>query len=100
MPSGRSCPTAAPRPFHQRIIGNLYALIGRPAEQQGLAVAYFAPIGVIMPICDPVQPDFILIHSERAAIVKPERIQGVPDVIVEVLSPGNKSYDREVKRIA
>jgi Uma2 family endonuclease len=47
-----------------------------------------------------VQPDFVLILASRAAIIHDRRIRGVPDLIVEVLSPGRTSYDEEVKKAA
>ena len=50
-----------------------------------------------MPGCDPVQPDFVVVLASRASIIHDKRIWGVPDLIVEILSPGNMLYDREVK---
>src|SRR5438270_3098013 len=51
--------TTAPRSFHQWIIKQLVRYIAIPAEDQGLAFGFPAPVGVIMPGCDPVQPDFV-----------------------------------------
>jgi Uma2 family endonuclease len=89
--------STAPSSFHQWIIKHLYRFVGLPAEEQGLAYAYFAPIGVLMPGCEPVQPDFVIVLSKRASILHDRRIHGVPDLIIEVLSPGNPDYDQEVK---
>lgn len=86
--------------FHQWIIKRLVHLVGGPAEDQGLAYADFAPIGVLMPGCKPVQPDFVVVLAEHASIIQDKRIRGVPDLIVEVLSPGNSDYDEEVKLAA
>jgi Uma2 family endonuclease len=74
--------------------------VGVPAEQQGLAYAATAPIGVIMPGSDPVQPDFVMVLKERASIIRERRIYGVPDLIVEVISPGSAAYDLRVKLTA
>src|SRR5207248_4555165 len=89
--------TTAPSSFHQWIVNRLERHITIPAEDQGLAFAFPAPIGVIMPGCDPVQPDFVVVLASRAAIIRDRRIMGVPDVIVEILSPGNTAYDQQVK---
>jgi len=89
--------TTAPSNFHQWIIKYLVYSLGRPAEEQGLAEAAWSPIGVLMPGCDPVQPDFILIRKENMGIIRDGRIRGVPDLIVEVLSPGSRTYDEDVK---
>jgi Uma2 family endonuclease len=92
--------TTAPSFFHQWIIGQLWLFVGHPAQEQRLAYAVAAPIGVLMPGCDPVQPDFLLIRQERAAIIHDRRIYGPPDLIVEVLSPANQAQDTELKRRA
>jgi Uma2 family endonuclease len=57
-----------------------------------------APIGLLMPGCDPVQPDFLLVRQANAGIITDRRIRGVPDLIVEVLSPSNPEQDTEIKR--
>lgn len=60
-----------------------------------------APIGVIMPGAEPVQPDFPLIRVERREIIDEDgRIRGVPDLIAEVLSPSNPDLDTVTKRAA
>ncbi len=92
--------STAPSPLHQWIVQTLYDQIGFPAKQQRLGICYFSPIGVIMPGCDPVQPDFVFIKSEHKNIVKAKRLEGVPDLIVEILSPGNRAYDEQVKLLA
>lgn len=90
--------TKTPSPRHQGIVFMLIELLGVPARQQKIAWAYPAPLGVIMPGCDPVEPDFIMVKMENAAIIVPdERIYGVPDLLVEILSPSSKSYDEEIK---
>jgi Uma2 family endonuclease len=92
--------STAPSGFHQWIVKRLVARVGLPAEDAGIAFAYFAPFGVFMPGCDPVQPDFLLIRQERAHILSGGRAYGVPDLIAEVLSPSNPSHDVDVKRRA
>lgn len=89
--------TTAPSFFHQWIIQHLYRKLGIPAEDAGLAYVALAPIGVLMPGCDPVQPDFVVILKRNADIIRDRRIFGVPDLIVEVISPGSAAYDEGVK---
>lgn len=89
--------TSSPSYFHQYIIFNLTRLVGIPAFEQGLAHVAFAPIGVFMPGCDPVQPDFVVVKKERAEIIHDRRIYGIPDLIVEILSPSNRAYDETTK---
>jgi Uma2 family endonuclease len=92
--------TTAPSFFHQWIVQRLVRLVGIPSEDQGLAYFVTAPIGVLMPGCDPVQPDFLLVRQANAGIIVDRRVRGVPDLIVEVLSPTNPEQDTETKREA
>jgi len=92
--------TTAPSTIHQWIALQLVRRVAIPAEDQGLAYSFFAPIGVLMPGCDPVQPDFVVVLSSKAAIIRDRRVRGVPDLLVEILSRGNAPYDREVKLAA
>ena len=89
--------STSPSNFHQWISRRLDKYLGMVAEDQGLGFASTAPGGVIMPGCDPVQPDFAFVIKDRAEIIRDRKIYGVPDLIIEVLSPSNRSYDEEVK---
>lgn len=92
--------TTAPSFFHQWIVQNLAIHLGGPAMAQGLAFAVPSPVGVIMPGCDPVQPDYVVVLAARASIIRDRRIRGVPDLLIEVLSPGNSPYDEQIKHDA
>lgn len=92
--------TTAPSYFHQWTVRRLDKYLGVPLEEQGLAYAATAPVGVLMPGCDPVQPDFVLMRRDRASIISERRIRGVPDLIAEVLSPSNPEQDTVIKRRA
>jgi Uma2 family endonuclease len=90
--------TTAPSNFHQWIVTRLLRFVGIPLEDQALAYTFTAPIGVLMPGCDPVQPDIVVVRRERAAMIADRRIRGAPDLIAEVLSPGNAEQDTLTKR--
>lgn len=89
--------STSPSYFHNWIIKRLYITLGHPAEERGLAFCGLDRVGVFMPGCEPVQPDFVLVLAEHASIIRDRRIYGVPDLIVEVLSPGSADYDEGVK---
>lgn len=89
--------TTAPSNFHNWAINRFITYIGVPADQRGLAYWFTAPHGVLMPHCEPVQPDFFIVLKEHADIIRDRRIYGVPDLIVEVISPGSSAYDEGVK---
>lgn len=92
--------STSPSYFHQWIIDCVHELVGIPLRHRGIAYSSRAPIGVFMPGCDPVQPDFLLVRTERASMIENGRTNGVPDLIVEVLSPSHPRLDTTIKRAA
>jgi Uma2 family endonuclease len=93
--------STSPSFWHQGSILLLVEHVGLPLKQRGIAVMSAAPVGVIIPGADPVQPDFLLIRSERRNIIAEDgRIRGVPDLIAEVLSPSHPELDLVIKRAA
>ncbi|RIK44657.1 MAG: Uma2 family endonuclease [Chloroflexi bacterium] len=92
--------STAPGFDHQNVVIALVEHVGLPLKHAGMARFSIAPIGLIMPGADPVQPDFILVRSDRAGIISEGRIRAVPDLIAEVVSPSNPSHDTVIKRAA
>src|SRR5438874_1917145 len=90
--------STAPSFRHGQSIIRLIEHVGLPLRARGIALVATAPIGVLMPGADPVQPDFLLIRSERAGIIADDgRVHGAPDLIAEVLSPSNPEHDLVTK---
>lgn len=88
----------APSPRHQRIIAKLFGLLWEYLGKHPVGEAIFAPVDVmLLDVSGIVQPDLLFIANERLDIVQETLIEGVPDLIVEVLSPGNPTHDRRVK---
>ena len=92
--------TTAPSFFHQWIISRITRVLQTQLEDTGIGIVAFAPIGLLMPGCDPVQPDIVAVRSEDRGMIYDRRINGVPALIVEVLSPGNAEKDTTIKRTA
>ena len=88
----------APRPIHQETLSALHVHLWQYVSEKKSGRLYFAPIDVNLPgFTSPVQPDLLFIANEHTDIVKTNTIEGVPDFIAEVLSPGNPEHDRDVK---
>ena len=88
----------APNTRHQRAINVLSYGLTDFVEKRQLGRIYTAPIDVILPDrATPVQPDILFIAQERLDIITEQTIEGPPDLVVEVLSPGNWIIDRQIK---
>ncbi|HEY8692618.1 MAG TPA: Uma2 family endonuclease [Chloroflexota bacterium] len=92
--------STSPSLFHQWIIREAFRILATQIDDLGLGTTFFAPIGLFMPGCDPVQPDLVVIRAADRSILHDGHINGVPTVLVEVLSPSNPRYDLETKRKA
>lgn len=57
-------------------------------------ILFHAPIDVILSDTNVVQPDILLIHRSREHIIAKRGIEGSPDLVVEILSPGSRRRDK------
>jgi len=88
----------APRPKHQLVSGKLVYAFHQFLREHDLGQIYHAPVDVNMPgLTSPVQPDLLFISHKNMDIITEKRIDGVPDLIIEILSPGNPMHDRDTK---
>ena len=95
---GKLYVTAAPRVNHQRLVRDLGALMHGLARTHALGEVV-GPVTVHVHDEMVFEPDLAFIRADRMHIVDPEGdVHGVPDLVVEVLSPSNRSYDRGLKR--
>lgn len=83
----------APTRDHQELSGHLYVLLYEAVVNTGLGHVYFAPVDVRFSERDQVQPDLLVIQQERLDIYQGHIVFGAPDIIVEILSPSNRSVD-------
>ena len=90
----------APSSFHQWIIRQIVRTLFEQIDDTGAGVTLWAPIGLFMPHCDPVQPDVVMVRTSDLDIFQERRIYGVPALLVEVLSPSNPEQDTQIKRSA
>ena len=88
----------APSTDHQEISGNIGFLIWSFVKQKGLGKVFNAPVDVVFDDDEVFQPDIIFIKSENQSIIGKNAIQGVPDLIVEIVSPSSTFYDTIEKK--
>ena len=84
----------APRIKHQNIVGNFFLNFKRHSENP--CYTGIAPTDVVLDDDSVVQPDVFLVCDEGKITEK--NIQGAPDLIVEVASPGTEVKDRREKK--
>jgi Uma2 family endonuclease len=66
-------------------------------ELAGKGFVFDAPYDVQFADTDVVQPDLVVVLAEHRSIIIPSRIRGVPDLVVEILSPSTAANDRTLK---
>jgi Uma2 family endonuclease len=82
---------------HQRISANLFRRLDSFLREHQLGEVFFAPLDVIFTDHDVVEPDLIVVLRERSAILQ-DWVRGVPDLLVEIVSPSNRRHDEVRKR--
>ena len=64
-----------------------------------LGKVFFAPLDLYLDEhSNVVQPDILFIAKKNPLVIDNRGLKGVPDLIIEILSPGNKKYDLAKKR--
>jgi Uma2 family endonuclease len=91
--------TPAPRTKHQLAVARLHGCFWDYLKEHHEGDVYFSPLDLIIPgFATPVQPDLLFISKEHLDMVKENFIEGVPDLVIEVLSPpGSPMHDRRTK---
>ncbi len=84
----------APNIKHQNIVGNFH--IAFKTNPDNPCYTGIAPTDVVLDDDSVVQPDVFLVCDEKKITEK--NIQGAPDLIVEVVSPGTEVKDRREKK--
>jgi Uma2 family endonuclease len=91
--------TPCPNTKHQRISGNLYFLMRSYLEQCPIGKLFYAPFDIVFSKFDVVEPDLLYMSNERAAtILTSKHVEGTPELIVEIGSPGTRKRDETIKR--
>src|SRR6478736_646183 len=89
----------APTTQHQRTILDLSVALTTYVKQHKLGEIFIAACDIYLDEhSNAVQPDIIFISSEKSETVKESGIHGIPDILIEVLSPGISEHDTVVKK--
>jgi len=87
----------APNLRHAKVISNLFFLIGPVARDEGGDI-FSAVVDVFFSGADPVEPDLVVVLPGGGARQVLRGVEGAPDLVIEVLSPSNRTHDLLTKR--
>lgn len=88
----------SPKPSHQRISSRLNAYLGTFIILNNLGELFAAPMDVVFTEHDTFQPDLLFISKEMQSIIGENKIEGIPDLVVEILSPSNDNKEMSYKK--
>ena len=78
----------SPNLFHQETAGRIHSLLLNFLEQRPLGEVFIAPLDVFLSDINVYLPDVIFVSNARRSILTERGIEGPPDLVVEILSPG------------
>jgi Uma2 family endonuclease len=89
----------APGFEHQDIVMEIGSKIRFFISKRNLGKCVASPVDVFLDDENAFQPDIIFIGSANLGIIKEDgKVHGAPDLVVEVLFPGNTNDDKVRKR--
>ncbi|WP_245183512.1 Uma2 family endonuclease [Lentibacillus salicampi] len=86
----------SPTTTHQRISHRLERILTDSCDNDYITI--HSPIDVILSDIETRQPDILMIHRSREHIIAEHAIVGLPDLMVEILSPNSANRDRIMKK--
>ena len=91
--------TPSPNLRHQVLVGRLHFEIESYLRQHpGIGQIFVARLDVVFTTWDVVEPDLLYVATERAEILTEMNVQGAPSLVIEILSPGTRKMDEQIKR--
>jgi Uma2 family endonuclease len=89
--------TPSPNTAHQRAVVKLLRLLVDHVELHDLGEVFIALYDIVFSKWTALEPDLLFIRKERLSIITEANVQAPPDIVIEILSPSNKAYDRKTK---
>ncbi len=88
----------SPVPYHQMVLRNIGFELFKFVKEKGLGEVLYAPIDVYLAETETYQPDIIFISKDRLNIIGEKKIEGPPDLVIEILSESTAYYDLRHKK--
>jgi Uma2 family endonuclease len=89
---------ASPNQNHQSVLSKLADVFIQFVAQHRLGEKFISPMDVVLSDTDIVQPDILFVPTAKKSLLSNRKnVWGVPDLVVEILSPGTSRYDQTTK---
>lgn len=89
----------APSFQHQEIILTIGSLMHIYIKEKKLGKCVASPVDVFLDKNNAFQPDIIFLSTDNLSLIgKDGKVHGAPDLVIEVLSPGNANTDKVKKK--
>lgn len=95
---GKHFARPSPTTRHQEVAGALMCELMELVHDSGRGTVLACRCDLHLAPCTVVHPDLVVILRGNLSILGKQKITGVPDLIVEVLSPEYRDFDCRVKR--
>lgn len=86
----------SPTPEYQRISREIEYLIIKFLKENNIGEVFDAPLDIVFDEETVLQPDLIYVSQNNLNIIK-DRIYGIPDLVVEIVSSSSINYDNRIK---
>ena len=86
-----------PNPRHQYVSRHILFQLYEQIELKKLGEVINSPIDLQLSLWDIVQPDIVVVLAANR-IITTTKIKGVPDLVIEILSPSNRKHDLKLKK--
>jgi Uma2 family endonuclease len=83
-----------PSMLHQGALSSFLYHLYAHVQIAGLGRVFAAPFDVLLPTARPVQPDIMVVLNHKLHLVTMRGIEGAPDLLIEIGSPGTRTHDR------
>ena len=84
----------APDTWHQSWLNEINLLLHQFVKQRKLGRIFIAPTDVVLDSQNTVQPDIVFVATATLGIIDTRSLFGTPDLLIELVSPGNARRDR------
>jgi Uma2 family endonuclease len=96
--AGEILEMTSPSLYHQEILLNIISEFRHFLNKNKIGKVFVAPLDVYFSDTEVYQPDILLLLNESFSKMKENKIEGAPDLVVEVLSPSTAYYDLKHKK--